>query len=73
MQNITINISKEIKIWLSVFVLCNLLNVASIIIYKTFWKELYTQLGFVFMLTCTIYLFVALVRGTVYLFRKKRH
>jgi hypothetical protein len=73
MKTITINILSELKVWLTVFLITNVLNVAAILIYKTEWKELYTQLGFVFMMSLFLYVLVALVRFIVSLFRKKKN
>jgi hypothetical protein len=67
MITITIHIRKEIIIWLLIFCLCNLLNICSIIVYKTLWKETYTQLGIVCALSFLVYSFLVLVRFVVYL------
>lgn len=71
MKTITINIFTELKVWLTVFLITNVLNIAAILIYKTEWKELYTQLGFVFMISLFLYVLVAVVRLIAGLFRKK--
>ncbi len=48
MKSITIHPRREFFIWLVIFILSNLLNVYSIIHYKTQWKELFTQTGICF-------------------------
>lgn len=79
MKDITITTKRqltEIKIWIACFVFTFLLNLASIIIYKTEFKELYTQLLWVFILSIAIYglllvlrLLFALIKKTF--FKKK--
>jgi hypothetical protein len=72
MKTVTINLITELKIWLSIFILSNLLNALGIVIYKTEWKELYSQLGFVFLLSCAIYLVAGVLRLMVRAVRKKQ-
>jgi hypothetical protein len=62
MKSITFIIAKEFKIWAVLFGVCNILNVFSILLYKTQWKELYTQLIFVFAMSCFLYLVIIFVR-----------
>jgi len=75
MITLTINIRKEIIILLLIFFLCNLLNICSIIVYKTLWKEIYSQLGTVCILSIAVYFFQAFIRSCIYLimFWKKKH
>jgi hypothetical protein len=72
MKSITFHPRREFILWLILFVLCNLLNVYSIIHYKTRWIELITQLGYVFVLSLLIYFLIALIRLIVTLIRKKK-
>jgi hypothetical protein len=72
MVTVTINIRKEIIIWLVIFCLCNLLNVCSILVYKTQWSEIYTQLGIVGALSFVVYFFIILIRSGVYLVKLRR-
>jgi hypothetical protein len=72
MKSITFHPRREFILWLILFVLCNLLNVYSIIHYKTRWIELITQLGYVFVLSLLIYFLIALIRLIVTLVRKKK-
>jgi hypothetical protein len=62
MKPITIHPRREFIIWLIAFLLSNLLNVYGIIHYKTSWTELFTQLGYVFVLSLFLYFLVALIR-----------
>ena len=72
MRTFEISLPKEIRIWIILFLIAEILNVAAIIIYKTEWKELYTQLGFVFIFTCFLYLFVGIIRFIIVLVKKSR-
>ena len=71
MKTFKINLSIEIRIWLVIFVFINIANVASIVSYQTEWKELYTQLGFVFLISLFLYLVVLFVRGIITLVKNK--
>ncbi|HEY5499120.1 MAG TPA: hypothetical protein VIK20_01920 [Bacteroidales bacterium] len=44
------------------FLLAFTLNVVSVILYKTEWKELYTQLGWVFVISLFLYFSTLLIR-----------
>jgi hypothetical protein len=46
MKSITFHPRREFILWLILFVLCNLLNVYSIIHYKTRWIELHSWVMF---------------------------
>lgn len=69
MKTIVLKPLKEIKIWLSIFLIGNLINVVSIMGYKTSWNELYTQLDFVFFMSCFLYLLVIIFRMMVWFFK----
>lgn len=71
MKTVTINIITELKVWISIFIFSNILNIFSIVVYKTEWKELYTQLGFVFVISCILYLLAGAIRIIAGLFRKR--
>ena len=66
---------RELRILLYCFVFAFLLNIIGIIIYKTPWIELFTQIGYVFVIAFALYFIVSLFRLLVYLisrlFRKK--
>jgi hypothetical protein len=72
MKPITIHPRREFIIWLIAFLLSNLLNVYGIIHYKTSWTELYTQLGYVFVLSMLLYFMVALIRLVIDIVRKRK-
>jgi hypothetical protein len=62
MKPITIHPRREFIIWLIAFLFSNLLNIYGIIHYKTRWIELFTQLGYVIVLSLLLYFLVALIR-----------
>ena len=72
MKPITIHPRREFIIWLIAFLFSNLLNVYGIIHYKTNWIELFTQLGYVFVMSLLIYFLVALIRLVVDIIRKRK-
>jgi hypothetical protein len=70
MKPITIHPRREFIIWLIAFLVSNLLNVYGIIHYKTSWTELFTQLGYVLVLSLLLYFMVALIRLVIGILRK---
>ncbi len=72
MKPITIHPRREFIIWLIAFLFSNLLNVYSIIHYKTNWIELVTQLGYVFVLSLLLYFLVALIRLIIGIIRRRK-
>jgi len=59
MKDITISsrrIKKELTLLLACFVIASLINIAAIIIYNTPWLEVFTQIGYVLLLTILLYL-----------------
>ena len=73
MKDITIS-SKRQKtelIWLAAsFCAAILLNVFSIILYKTNWSEIYTQLLWVLIATCALYAVSVGIRIAIYLIKR---
>lgn len=65
----------ELFIWLVCFIIAFGLNIFSIIYYKTEWKELLTQIGWVLALSALFYFIILAIRlivtGIYYLFKKK--
>jgi presenilin-like A22 family membrane protease len=65
----------ELFIWLVCFIIAFGLNIFSIIYYKTEWKELLTQIGWVLALSIlfySIFLVTRLIYFSIrYLFKKK--
>ena len=63
-------IKKEGYILLGCFVFAFILNIAAVIIYKTPWIEIVTQIGYVAVITIFLYLFIAFIRFIVSLVRR---
>lgn len=59
---------RELRIWLACFVVANIVNVATIIKYQTPWHEIFTQLGYVVVLSLMLYGLVLVVRIAWHLF-----
>lgn len=58
-------LKKEAIYFGSAFGIAFLLNVFSIVRYKTHWSELYTQLGYVLMVAIILYVLVIVVRVAI--------
>ncbi len=73
MKTIQINLHKQLQILLSLFFFFNLLNVISIVYYKTEWNELFREMDFVIFLTIGAYFTYLFVKLFIIelLFRKK--
>ena len=69
-------LNKEIRILLTCFIVSFILNILSIIIYKTPWVEMFSQIGYVVVISFILFLIVTFIRLLVWtigvLFRKKR-
>ena len=61
---------KELLIFGICFAIGFLMNLISIIVYKTAWSEIFTQLGYVFVIAVVIYLILAIFRSIIKLTRK---
>jgi len=74
MKEIKLSVKRQRTEW-SVFVICILiafaLNVVSILVYHTEWKELYTQLGWVVALSFFLYFLVLVFRLIYHFFSTK--
>lgn len=69
--NITVKRQKTEILYLIIsFVMAFGLNILGIVIYKTEWKELYSQIRIVFILGLTIYVLSALVRLLIFIIMK---
>lgn len=68
---------KELRIFGMCFVIAFLMNFIAIIIYKTSWIEIISQIGYVFVIAVVIYLIFAFFRGIIKwigkVFRKKKN
>jgi hypothetical protein len=60
----------ELKWLAGCFCIAFLLNITSIIIYKTSWSEVVTQLLWVFIITLVVYVITIIIRVTVYILRR---
>jgi cation transporter-like permease len=67
---------KEILILVSCFAIAFLINVLAIIVYKTPWYEVFTQLGYVLVITLVLFLTITFFRVLVWsvkrLFKKRK-
>lgn len=58
-------IRRELWWLLAAFIIANLMNIYAIAVYETEWKELFTTLGYVIVLSVVLYLIIGLVRWIV--------
>lgn len=63
-------VKREVYILLGCFIFAFLLNIACIIIYKTRWIEIFTQIGYVIVIAVVLYLLIALIRFVAFLVGK---
>lgn len=66
----SLRIKKELTLILACFVVAFLMNIIAIFIYKTPWVEVFTQIGYVVILTISFYILLSLVRLVFSMFRK---
>jgi uncharacterized membrane protein len=60
-------LKKETYILSACFVAAFLTNIVSIITFKTPWYEIFTQIGYVLVITIVLYLIVSFFRFIIYL------
>ena len=60
---------KELLIFGFCFAIGFLMNLISIIVYKTPWYEIFTQIGYVFVIGVVLYLLLAIVRSLIKLIK----
>lgn len=53
---------RELWIWLACFVAANVVNITTIICYATPWYEIFTQLGYVTVMSVLLYVLTVVVR-----------
>lgn len=53
---------RELWIWLTCFIVANVVNITTIICYSTPWYEVFTQLGYVVALSVLLYVLTIVVR-----------
>jgi glucan phosphoethanolaminetransferase (alkaline phosphatase superfamily) len=63
-------LKKEIYFLSACFTAAFLINIFSIITFKTPWYEMFTQIGYVVVITFILYLLVAMIRAVVFLIKK---
>ena len=69
-------VKRELIVFLACFIFACLMNVYAIKQAGTPWSELFSQLGYVFVIAVVVYILIAIVRGIICLiirlFRKKK-
>lgn len=65
-------IKREIYVWVCALIAAQLMNVYAIVKFETQWRELYSQLGYILMLSIVLYLLIALLRFVLNSIRKSR-
>ncbi len=60
---------KELLIFGVCFAIGFLMNLISIIIYKTPWYEIFSQLGYVFVIALVLYILLSIIRGFIKLIK----
>lgn len=65
-------IKREIYVWVCALIAAQLMNVYAIVKFDTQWRELYSQLGYILMLSIVLYLLIALLRFVLNSIRKSR-
>lgn len=63
-------LKKELRIIAICFIVAFLINIAAVIKYKTPWTEIFSQIGYVIVITFILYFVVVLVRLLVRLILK---
>ena len=53
---------KELRVLLFCLVFTFLLNIVAVIIYKTSWVEIFTEIGYVIIVAIVLYLLILLIR-----------
>jgi hypothetical protein len=73
MQDIVISskrIKKEVSILLACFITAFIINIVSIAIYNTSWSEIFTQIGYVIIITLALYLVTTFIRLIIHLINR---
>lgn len=61
---------RELLIWLTCFIVSNLVNITTIIFYTTPWYEIFTQLGYVTVMSVLLYALTVVARLVWYVVRR---
>jgi len=64
---------KEFRILLFCFVFVFLLNIAAVIIYKSPWLEIFTEIGYVLLITMVLYFLFLLIRMIIFFIKTLFH
>lgn len=63
-------IKKELFVLFVCFLIASLVNIGSIIAFKTPWYEVFTQIGYVIVITLVLYLLVIFIRVVIFTIRQ---
>ncbi|HBT85814.1 MAG TPA: hypothetical protein DEB12_07905 [Porphyromonadaceae bacterium] len=63
-------LKKEVLIFVISFAIAFITNIFAIIKFKTPWYEIFTQIGYVLIITLSIYFVVIFVRFIIFLIKK---
>lgn len=63
-------LKKETYIIATCFLIASLINIAAIILYKTPWYEIFTQIGYVVFITSIFYFLTIFFRLIIYMIRR---
>lgn len=63
-------LKKELIIFTICFIIAFIMNIIAIIRFKTPWYEMFTQIGYVLIITISIYFIIVLFRSLLFLIRK---
>lgn len=63
-------LKKEIIIFAICFIIAFSTNIIAIIHFKTPWYEMFTQIGYVFVITIAFYFIIVLIRFVLFFIRK---
>lgn len=61
---------RELWIWLTCFIVSNMVNITTIICYTTPWYEIFTQLGYVTVMSVLLYALTVVARLVWYVVRR---
>ena len=61
---------RELWIWLTCFIVANVVNITTIICYSTPWYEVFTHLGYVVALSVLLYVLTIVVRVVWFVVRR---
>ena len=59
-------IKKEFLILIGCFIVAFITNVVSIVVYRTSWVEIFTQIGYVIVIALVLYFLLLLIRILLY-------